>query len=268
MQTRLAWDYANRWFARWRTQVARTTNDIKAQAAAATDGILNYMKRLDALRTRFQQDFRNALARLARAQRGLERIYGYETPLPANTLDINYFDNCLFWTREAIDWMVRFVRREQSLAIPVSVRKLIGESDWLAGTASGRWTFDLRRSHFAGQAHIRLRGATISVRGNNLDSETLFRVGVLPPEEGDILHLSGVWRTVPKGNLPWSETGRATIRDAQRNPDTVGVMAMHNASPIGSWEVTVGKSLLPEATMKNLEDIVIDLQIAYRAAVQ
>jgi hypothetical protein len=264
LQARLAWDYANRWFARWRTQVARKTNDIKTQAAAATDGVLNYGKRIAALRDRFQQDFRNALARLHRAQRGLEKIYGYAVPLPADPADIDYFDDCLAWTREAIDWLVRFVRREQSMVLPVSVRRLVGEAKWAAGLANRRWSFSLRRSDFERYAHVRLRGALVTVNGGSIDPATLFRIGVLPPEEGDILHLSGSWNTVPRGNLPWCETARATVRDARRNPDAIGVVAMHNASPIGDWRVTVGRSMLMNQVMDGIEDIVIDLHVSYR----
>ena len=64
---------------------------------------------------------------MIKAAAGLVKVYGYTTPLPGDPTDLEYFDDCVLWTRQAIDWLVRFSRREQFMILPVSVRNVVGE---------------------------------------------------------------------------------------------------------------------------------------------
>ena len=129
LQFKAEWDKANSGFMRRRTIVSRTFEDLKFIAATTPDGALNYSKRVSALKSRFQQDFNNAYARLVKVAEGLRDVYDFDlagNPLPVNTTDLSFFDDCLLWSRKVMDWLVRVGRIEQNYVLPISLRKLTG----------------------------------------------------------------------------------------------------------------------------------------------
>ena len=119
-------------FRMQRTQIARQLADMKYKAAAEIGGPLNYLERMAPIKERFEQDFKEAIARLYVAAHGLKNLYGYVEPLPSSIdsllsverineeLPRRYLDDCLLWVREAISFMVGFAQAEQSYVMPLS----------------------------------------------------------------------------------------------------------------------------------------------------
>jgi hypothetical protein len=262
-----AWENKNRGFARRRTKVARQCQDIKAKAVTDPEGLLNFGKRLDALKQSFQQDFRDALARLRVVRQGLGDIYGYEEPFPENEQSIDYFDDCLLWTRKAIQWLIRFARQEQSFVLPISIRDTVGDSNWQQGLKTGSWQAYLPDTYFdaLSMVHVRLRGIGAVVKSRSRDDERLWQIEVRVPDQSQIKHLPlGETRPLDQSAIPPCILGRVTGRESRRDPDVVGSSALHNASPINAWTVKVLASVPYSEIYVDLEDIVLDLHLSFR----
>ncbi|QOJ21923.1 MAG: hypothetical protein HRU77_15270 [Gammaproteobacteria bacterium] len=258
------WDQRNSVFLRRRTLVARKIQDIKARAATDPDGILNAGKRLEQIKARFQLDFRDALARLLVIQRGLSDIYGYDIPLPQQSEDLDYYDRCLLWTRQTMQWLIRFSRQEQCFVLPISIRGLIGDDAWLDGRSRGVWNVDVTKNFFLNMAHVRVRGLSAFVNINRR-FDTLWRISVKPPMQATIQHMSGKIVTVDQSKVPPSQLARVGRRDAIREPDVVGVASLHNVSPIGIWTIRALGGMPLESDVQPLEDLSLDLLLSFRA---
>ena len=254
------WDALNAGFMRRRTLIARKFQDIKARLVTEPDGALNFGKRLESLRNRFQRDFRDALARLMAAEQGFFHLYGRADPLPKDVDSIDYFDKCLLWTRTSIQWLVRFARREQAIVMPISIRMLVGDEAWAQGKKNGGWQVNLAKTIDQDLAHVRLRGLTVIAISA---ADALWRVRISVPKKATVKHLSGAIVPIDQSDLPPASTGRATRRDAIRAPDVIGVLALRNASPMGLWEVAVEGSL-PAVSRDALDDLQLDLELVFR----
>jgi hypothetical protein len=269
LEARSDWDTLNANFMRRRTIVARRYQDIKSKAATDVDGILNYQKRLGPLYDRFHSDFRHALARLFVVQKGLKLIYGYSEPFPADGQAVDYFDKCMIWTRSAIQWVIRFSRQDQSLAIPISLRQILGDDAYREGRKTGKWEIDLGDKFFAKLLHLRLRGLSVFVVGDdpliggNKAEDALWSFEIRAPLSAKINHVMGTSATLDQSSVPPCQLGRVTSRDSRREPDVVGSSALYNASPIGQWQVKVHGSI-PAVDLDKLKDVHLDLHLTYR----
>lgn len=267
LEARRYWEWCNLWFARWRAQAARDTYSVKAAAVADPDGALNYGKRLDALQGRFQLDFRSAIARLQKVSIGMQRIYGYNVPLPANPADLDYFDQCLYWNRAALQWLIRFTRREQCLVLPISIRRLVGEAAWAKGRSTHEWSFNLSAEVFASFSHVRMRGISAATRSTDEIGKELLTLGVRVPRRGTFVHLTGAIEVLNQSDVPMVWLPRVSARTARRLPDVLGISALHNVSPIGRWTITAPQpTFTPHRLLDDVDDIEIELHLAFRAA--
>lgn len=256
-----AWNGKNVGFRKRRTIAARNIQDIKAKLATDADGVLNYAKRLPAIRKRFQDDFRNALARMNAAQSGIVQLFDFPTPIPTNTGSIDYFDDCLAWCREAIHWLVRFSRREQNSVLTLSLRDLLGEDAWKNLIKDRKATFNVPADQFADMRCVRLRGLGACVVPETAAARTpIWRMRCTVPEAGAYTQLDGSAVSIDQTAVPSVRFGRVTTRQALRETDVLGASALLNASPIGSWTITLD-SAIGEAA---LADIEFDLHIAFR----
>lgn len=263
------WDAQNATFLRMRTQAARQLEQIKGLAAFSADGVLNYAKRLTAIQKRFQQDFRDALARLIVVADGMQKVYGYTQPLPqvaAGTVPyIGYFDDCLLWARAAVQWLVRFSRQDQSLVLPISVRESIGDDAWKQGLERRAWELELGTNVFEHLLEVRLRGLSATVDAGAHHTASLWQLSVQPPKNGIVVHLDGTKVPLDQTRVPPCRLGRATSLGAAREPDVTGRSSLHNASPIGAWRVAVAGSIPRTKDLHHLEDVVLNLFVSYRA---
>jgi hypothetical protein len=284
LDAKATWDNANVQFQLRRTLVARKFQDLKAKAAVAEDGVLNYGKRLPALRERFHRDFRDALARIQAISQGLSEIYGYAEPLPTNEQRIDFYDDCLLWTRNAIQLLIRFSRRDQNVIWPISIRESVGDAAWHSGIKSGRWNLTLSEQTFPNMRHLRLQGISATVIDE--DPHNLRRIEVAVPSEGLWRHLDGSIGKLSQKTIPPCIFARVAGRNARREPDVIGLTALHNASPIGVWQVShLGSLSHPRSTTvlhsphdaenpqrvlnghsPPLHDICLDLHLTYRRA--
>lgn len=266
LQAKFDWDDKNATFQRERTLVARQLQEIKARLATDPDGLLNHAKRLDSLRTRFQADFRDALARLKVVQEGLRNLYGFSEPLPSNEASPTYFDDALLWCRKAIQFLVRFSRQEQSVVFPLSIRQLLGHDRWERGFQGGTWEFDVPATRFEGMRAVRIRGisATADAIGVSDDSR-IWQLAIAPPSQASYVGVDGTTVTLDQRRVPEARLLRVGERKSPRDPDVVGVASWFNISPVGRWKVRV-LGAIPQANSLNiLKDICIELVVVYRA---
>ena len=257
------WDYLNANFRRRRTIVARKFQDWKASLATDNDGALNYNVKSNIYRNLFQQDFRDALARLKVVERGLKDIYGYDAPLPPDENSRDYFEQCVLWSRKTISWLIRFSRAEQSLVLPISLKNVLGSAAWNSGLSAGAWEVDIPDELFADLKHVRLRGLSAFVIGAEA-KEKLWQMKIKVPAAGQVKHLSGNTVALDQSRIPQCWLARVTDRNAQRDPDVFGMSVFFNTSPIGKWTVQVVKSVPSSDDFSKITNIHLDLYLAFR----
>lgn len=262
LRAKARWDSANARFMRQRTRVARDLQDIKLKASTIEEGLLNYSKRLDGLRNRFLSDFTNAAARMLAASRGLSEIYGYAVPAPNAGSGATYFDDCLVWVRESIDWIVRQSRRDQSFMYPVSIRKVVGETEWRSGRRTGSWTFELGPQAIPEFSLVRVRGVALTAKVCALSSaERIWQVRITPPRTGEARHRSGAKVNLDQSTISPCIATRVATRTGERDLDVHAITAWHNTSPFGIWQVELLSSIPDPPFRFILKDIVIDIAL-------
>ena len=263
-EARADWEEKNRNFRKERTLVSRRHQDLKAKAATDPDGVLNHVKRLGAIKKRFQSDFRDALARINVASVGIREIYGYDTPLPTAVGNVDYYDECLQWIRDAIQWLNRFSTREQSTIYPLSLRSLLGDDMWKQDY--GDWTIPVDKELFPYFCNVRLRGLAAEVKDNIRAKDRTWQLYARPPVESKIEHIDGKIVSLDQSEIMPCVLGRVSYVGDQREPDIVGMTALHNSSPFGDWNIKILGATPPkkDRDISGLNDILIHLYISYR----
>jgi hypothetical protein len=234
-------------FRRRRTESARRANALKALAYTEAGGAYNYEERRRRIQKRFLADFGDAQERLAAIRKGLTSIYGYDLQLPDGE---GIFDETLIAVRDALDWLVRFSSQEQNYVLPVSVKCLSGNR-WDSGLRSdgraGVWEFVITEDLFPKQSYIRLRGISACVDVNN-DSD-FFQIAIRLPQQGRIRFLDGTVHQLDQTMVPVTRVARIQPRSSVRPPDVVGVLSLHNVSPIGiqstPWRLVITSEVEP-----------------------
>ncbi|NYF51203.1 hypothetical protein HDF12_001568 [Edaphobacter lichenicola] len=180
-----------------------------------------------------------------------------------------------------MEWLLRFSAQEQNYIFPVSVRSLIG-AGWSAGLdpdkQGGKWKITIPLSLFPSQAHVRLRGISVTVESES--SNAIFQSLLMAPIKGTVVHLDGTSRTIDQSTTPPVRVGRVQRLDSQRVPDLVGTLSLHNVSPIGEWMVAVASSSQPLSFSANpppiqspkivygqnakINDVIVHLTLAVR----
>lgn len=280
LQAKADWDRSDIEFRRGRTKVARDIADLKMKAYTEPRGALNYDERMKPLKARFTRDFRDALARLRAASEGLSSLYGYDRSLPSsimNTLggtsssEYQLIDDSENWTRDAISWLLRFTQLDQNYILPISIRRTINnDTQWKAGLAQGSWRIRLPEELFPDQRHIRLRGIGATVEVDSGEADELWQVVVKPPATAVSRHLSGQNRTLQQNQVPPIRLARVTARNSNRDTDVVGVVSLHNVSPLGfgpqpEWTISMAQTSLQGVQLKKVKDLVLDLHLAVRS---
>ena len=264
LKARADWDRLNANFQRRRTVVAREIQDIKTKAAVSDNGVLNYVKRLVPLKQRFDKDFRNALARMKAAQQGLKTIYGYDFPLPSDETSVDFYDNCLIWTRSAVEWILKFTRKELNTIYPISLRETLGSDTYKNMRESGLWQFEINENHLPEMCNLRLRGISMCVKVDSVLKERFWQFQTRVPTSAKIRHyLTKKVVSIDQSFIEPVVLGRVTERDILKIPDVVGMTSLYNGSPLGMWQTRV-LGALPDKSHEKIQDIQIDLHLAYR----
>jgi hypothetical protein len=264
LAAQVTWESSNVEFQKRRTIISRDINDFKAKAVLDPNGVLNYVKRLRPLKQRFDRDFRDALARMKVIEKGLKSIYGYDFPCPKDEGAVDYYDQCLLWTRHVIQWVLKFSRNEQNTILPISLKQVLTQAQFDSVKESGSFSFELLEAHFPTMVNIRLRGLSIYVEENKEVDNRVWKVKVSPPAIGTITH----YLTKRKTNFDQSFLdpcflGRVCRRQPGKTADIVGITSLYNASPIGKWKLDL-LGAIPLQEPKGIDDIIIDFQLAFR----
>lgn len=246
----------------------------KAFQAQSPGSALNYSERIAAIERAFATDFREALARLAAARRGLKEVYDYAPPFPDETAP-GYFDEVLLWTNQARTRGARVANSEQIYTLALSLSQLSG-AQWASGLGASEWTFEIPADVFKGQAHVRLRGIGIAVvvelpppGGKSKATPTgegFWSATVSFPPVATIRHASGTVQEIDQKSLPSCFLGRIADRDSGQQPEICGASALHNASPIGKqWKLSLSPKSTGGSPSSGLRDVELFLRVAVRS---
>lgn len=256
LEKRAEWEKQNEVFRLRRIIASRKFMDIKSFCASQIDGILNYDKRIQSLETRFKNDFIEAYAKLIKVEKGAKDIFKFTSnlPLPSNPLPVDFFDNCLNWVRELINWLNRFSRVDLNYVLPISLKKLLG-TNYKTAMKAGKFNFELKSELFQGLDFLRLRGFSVYVFDpDKKELNGVFQAQVQAPSHYGIVF--------SKINI-----GRIATRDFQRTPDICGANTLFNSNPIGNWQIEFINPFSTEELNKeigDLEDVYLDLYLAYK----
>jgi len=271
---RASYDQKDIEFRRRRMVATKQIGDARMIAAADPQGVLNYFARATPLAARFRRDLRDAIARIWAARIGLRLIYGCNQFIPEtvfseeqhNTVNDGTFesilDSSVLFVRNSVAWITRFSQLDQVVVVPISLRKLCGRN-FNDFRDEGIWEFVLSEEDFEGMRHVRLRGASVFVMGGR--SENVWRGRFNCPSDSHCRHLDGQRSQLDQTKIPPIRFGRATRREAIRDPDILGAAAMRNVSPFGAWSLRVEEVSLFGDLRQRIEDVHIDLHMVFRS---
>jgi hypothetical protein len=255
-----AWNKLDIDFRRERAQIARDIVQQKVFQSTLEGGVLNYMEKAQPIEARFRLDFREALARLVAVRQGITAVYGYPVDFPADGTD-GYFDKIVLWVRSAINWLVRFSRLDQNYVLPISLNAL--KKRKLATRTGDKWQFTVPQELFPNQRHVRLRGIGAAVVKDG-GAKGLWQMEIEIPKTSFVQHLSGTKVTLDQSKVPQCYLGRVADRNGYRDAEVTGINALHNASPLGTWNITMAHQSTEGTKSSYLDDVQVDLHLAVR----
>ena len=273
------WALASIAFRRDKAQAERDMRWERIREVLAPGSMLNYSEQIAPLERGFVADFREALACLAAARRGLKELYDYAAPFPLEGA-AGYFDDVASWVGAAQNAVGRSSGSDQEYVLSVSLKQL-APPQWEAGRAASQWAFELPEEIFAGQANVRLRGLSVSLVGpapeppqNPKTAQTKPEAGKAEgfwtarlslPTAGVMRNAVGTRRELDQRSLPPCLLGRVADRDSVREPEIAGVRLLHNASPIGKqWKLTLSPKSTDGMETAKLQDIQLSLHVTVR----
>lgn len=246
-----------------RRSVTRNVVAAKQLASSLDGGALNFAARMEPIQTRYENDFREALARIQVAAKGLKLLYGYPEPTP-DPSGARFFDECLIWVREAISFLVRVHRLDQSYVLAFSLKRLC-DADWARDRDAGVLKFALRDEHFPKrwkQRLVRLRGFNAFVSGDA--AKGTWPIVVTPPRSSFCLHADGTKADLDQRRASPCLAGRVSGRDAIEQADILGTIEFFHLSPFEDWEVQIPPKSIEGIESSKIEDIHLDLHLTAR----
>lgn len=277
------WETANRGFRMQRTEVERKYEYIKLLSVHAEDGILNYTKRLDPLKVRFQNDFNEAVLRITAAAKGMKEIFDYSVPLPVDDGKPDYFDNCIVWVRNAINFIIKFGRLDQSYVLPLSIRDLYfkadksnAEANWEKAIKDGELKFQITQDNFPDKSFLRIKGISMFFQLNEANKHSCeyiqyyngaLAANIQPPKASFYLH-DGVNVPTDQSFVPNLRLYRLATRNFIRTPEVGGTSLYANLSPFGEWSVELPQIKTNDITkLFKIEDITMDMYVTVHRSV-
>ncbi|MBU5611613.1 hypothetical protein [Geomonas azotofigens] len=218
------------------------------------------------------RDYEEGLNRVAVAEEGLRRIFGYEVASPlsswSETLGASLASN-IIWTRNALEWLALYQQGEQSFTRAFSVRALMNRNAW-GQLRHARDSFSVRlqipAELFQGVENCRFRGVSASLLGEagGVPWSALVRL----PEAA--YYLRGGQRVeVDQRELPPILLGRVENRRSVRRSEFCGMATHLNASPVGrpvnegQWSVELLRPVGAASEQFALvDDLVIEVKVA------
>lgn len=253
-----------------RVDVARQLFQYKLTQSQRTGGALAYRDQIEPLITSVRSDTTHALARLEKAIEGMRQLFNYNADAIGPAAD---FDGHMQRARNAISWYRSFSRRDETLTIPISLKRVSGDK-WDQNLKSLQWSFSISDDEkdaslpsvmLKDRRCARIRGITAYFDGAFEDNET-FQIKVQPPSESSVRWSTGSLQKLPaQKEIPSVWLGRVASRGAPRAPEIVGAVTLLNASPLGRWQVSMASRSaeggLPNDLFQHLKDIVIEVTL-------
>lgn len=225
----------------------------------------------DLVLKRLCRDYEGALDRIAVAEEGLSRIYGHDSPSPlaswSETLGAS-IASCTVWTRDALEWIACYQRREQAFTRAFSVRALMNRNAW-GQLRHARDSFAVRvqvpPELFQGVENCRFRGVSASLLGEAgaVPWSALVRL----PERGVYLR-RGERIEVDQRGLQPVLLGRVENRRSVRRSEFCGMVTHENASPVGKgvndglWSVELLRPVgAASEQFAQVEDLVVEVKV-------
>jgi hypothetical protein len=267
LQKKEQYDLKDEMFQRNRREIARRVTAAKQLASTIDGGALNFEGRMAPIQQRYENDFREAIAKIQAASVGLADLYGYREPLPTLAAPgggLRFFDNCLIWVRDAITYLVRFQRLEQAFVASFSLKSLMREK-WAVGRDAGILAFALREEQFPArwkQQYVRLRGFTAFMVGKGPTGT--WPIVVYPPRTSYIVHRDGQRKNLDQNSAAPCMSGRTRSRDVLQQADVLGALEFFNLAPFGDWQMLLPSNSLEDVAATNIEDIHLDLHLVAR----
>ncbi len=238
---------------------------------AGPGGPLAMNEQRDLVLKRLCRDYEAALDRIAVAEEGLMRIYGHDAPSPlgswAETLGTS-IASCTVWTRDALEWIECYQRREQAFTRAFSVRALMNRNAW-GQLRHARDSFAVRvqvpPELFQGLDNCRFRGVSASLLGE---------AGAVPwsamlrlPERGVYARRGERVEADQRGLSP-IVLGRVENRRSVRRSEFCGMVTHENASPVGKgandglWSLELFRPVgAASEQFAQVEDLVVEVKV-------
>jgi phage host-nuclease inhibitor protein Gam len=257
-----------------RIRVARDLFRRKLWESRRSGSVLNYPEQVDPLVKSADHDLTHALARLAAASDGMADLFGYapKDKFYSPPTDNRPFslDDCAQWARDAISWLRTFVQKDETITVPISLKRVMGDA-WR--NPAGEWQFEFSdlasSSEIWGQMlndrrYIRFRSLSAYFDGLSAERETC-QLNVQLPTQGNVRHADNkLYSLKDQAKLKSVWLGRVERRTSQREPEIVGTSTLLNASPFGKWKVTALDQSAEGASLfqtRRLEDLIIEVTV-------
>ncbi|QWV93136.1 hypothetical protein KP004_18520 [Geomonas oryzisoli] len=239
---------------------------------AAAGGPLALNEQRDLVLRRLCRDYEEALNRVAVAEDGLNRFFGYEVASPlsswSETLGASLVSNVI-WTRNAREWLALYQQGEQAFTRAFSIRSLLNRNAW-GQLRHARDSFSVRlqipAELFQGFENCRFRGVSASLLGEagGVPWSALVRL----PEAAYYLR-SGQRVQVDQRALTPILLGRVENRRSVRRSEFCGMSTHLNASPAGTqvnegqWYVELMRPVGAATELfAQVDDLVIEVKVS------
>lgn len=250
----------------------RSESIRRRKELAAPGGALALNEQRDLVLRRLCRDYEEALNRVAVAEEGLGRIFGYGVLSPlgswSETLGAS-ITSCAIWTRNALEWLGLYQQKEQAFTRALSVRALMSRSAW-GQLRHARDSFSVQlqipAELFLGFENCRFRGVSASLIGEagTVPWSALIRL----PEAAYYLR-SGERVEADQSSLPQILLGRVENRRSVRRSEFCGMATHLNASPIGRggsdglWSLELFKPVgAVTEQFAQVDDLVVEVKIS------
>lgn len=240
---------------------------------AAPGGAYALDEQRDLVLRRLCRDYEEAVNRVAVAEDGLRKVYGYDgelSPLTAfsETLGASVTSFAV-WTRNALEWVGRYQLREQSFTRAFSVRALMNRNAW-GQLRHARDSFSVKLQVppelFQGFDNCRLRGLSASLLG---EAGAVPWSALVRLPDAALYMRSGRKVEVDQASLHPCLLGRVENRRSVRRSEFCGMVTHINASPVGKgtaegqWSVELLRPVGASSELfAQVDDLVVELKVS------
>ncbi|ACH40864.1 hypothetical protein Gbem_3872 [Citrifermentans bemidjiense Bem] len=227
----------------------------------------------DLVLKRVCRDYEEAVNRISVAEDGIRLIYGYDgdpSPLTAwaETLSAS-ITSFSIWTRNTLEWLGKYQRREQAFTRAFSVRALMNRNAW-GQLRHARDSFSVKlqvpSELFQGFDNCRLRGVSASLIG---EAGTVPWSLILRLPEAALFVREGQKVEVDQSRLPACLLGRVENRRSVRRSEFCGMVSHANASPVGrntaegQWSLELFRPTGSATELfAQVDDLIVEIKIA------